>query len=219
MNEFNFLGITIDKSLNWKAHVDKIATKISKVVGILNKLKNFLPGRVLMNIYNALIVPHFNYGALLWEKQINRIFILQKKAIRAVCNSKYNAHTNPLFRKLNTLKCQDICALHGYKFCFKLEKGMLPDYFQNSDIFVKSSRLHDYSMRCERLYIPSVRHDFAKSGIRYKIPKIFNDMEDYYKGKIYTHSFMGFKNYIKQKIISSYNLDCNIQNCYICNRL
>ena len=96
---------------------------------------------------------------------------------------------------------------------------MLPDYFQNSDIFVKSSRLHDYSMRCERLYIPSVRHDFAKSGIRYKIPKIFNDMEDYYKGKIYTHSFMGFKNYIKQKIISSYNLDCNIQNCYICNRL
>ena len=40
VNSFNYLGITIDKYLNWQDHINSIANKIYKYLGILNKLKN-----------------------------------------------------------------------------------------------------------------------------------------------------------------------------------
>ena len=39
VEEFNFLGITIDKYLNWKSHINKLANKLSKSIRIMNKLK------------------------------------------------------------------------------------------------------------------------------------------------------------------------------------
>ena len=40
VDSFNFLGVTIDKHLNWKQHTEIIANKLSKYCGILSKLKN-----------------------------------------------------------------------------------------------------------------------------------------------------------------------------------
>ena len=36
---FDFLGVTLDENLTWKSHTDKVATKLSKYSGIINKLK------------------------------------------------------------------------------------------------------------------------------------------------------------------------------------
>ena len=43
VDEFNFLGLTLDANLTWKKHVNKIANKFSKTTGVLNKLKHVLP--------------------------------------------------------------------------------------------------------------------------------------------------------------------------------
>jgi len=218
VSSFSFLGIIVDKSLSWRSHIDHTTTKISKVVGILNRLKHFLPQNVLLNIYNSLIVPHLNYGCLLWEKVSSRMFRLQKKAIRAITASKYNAHTSPLFKRLGLLKCTDICALHGFKFCYKLENGMLPGYF-DSHIFKRRSEIHEYSIRHANTYnFPVIKHEFAKQSIRFKVPVIFNNMDPDYKLKIYSHSLIGFKLYVKKKIIETYPASCTVDNCYICNR-
>ena len=50
VDTFNFLGIVIDKHLNWNAHTNKIANKISKMTGMPNKLKHVLPPQILKNI-------------------------------------------------------------------------------------------------------------------------------------------------------------------------
>ena len=47
VSHFNFLGVHLDTSLNWSYHVDLTAKKIAKVNGILNKLKNFLPKKII----------------------------------------------------------------------------------------------------------------------------------------------------------------------------
>lgn len=39
VQNFDFLGITIDRHLKWVSHTDKIAKKITKVIGVMNKLK------------------------------------------------------------------------------------------------------------------------------------------------------------------------------------
>ena len=52
---FDFLGVTLDENLTWKPHTDKVATKLSKYSGIMNKLKNYLPRYIMKALYNSLV--------------------------------------------------------------------------------------------------------------------------------------------------------------------
>ena len=58
VNEFNFLGLMVHKNMKWDSHINKISAKISKILGILNRLKHFLPQNILLMLYNSLILPH-----------------------------------------------------------------------------------------------------------------------------------------------------------------
>ena len=64
MDSFDFLVITLDKHLTWKSHVYKISNKISKTLGILNRLKFCLPQNAKLAIYNSLTLTHINYSLL-----------------------------------------------------------------------------------------------------------------------------------------------------------
>ena len=46
-----YLGIFIDKNLSWKHYIDYIAIKVSRSVGLITKLRRFLPVHTLLNIY------------------------------------------------------------------------------------------------------------------------------------------------------------------------
>ena len=79
---FNFLGIMLDENLSWKSHIEMVGNKISKVTGILYRLKNVFPENVLFVLYNSLIVSYMNYGLLLWGIHSHKLELLQKKVIR-----------------------------------------------------------------------------------------------------------------------------------------
>ena len=129
VSSFCFLGLTIDETLSWKTHIQNTSNKISKTLGILNKLKHTLPEHILKLIYNSLILPRIYYCNLAWGHKPDRIIQLQKKAVRIITKSKYNSHTEPLFKKLNLLTVKDIHTLSKLKFFFKLENNLLPPYF------------------------------------------------------------------------------------------
>ena len=67
---FNFLGIMLNETLSWKSHIDMVSNKISKVIGILYRLKHVFPEYVLFTLSNSLIVSYINYGLLLWGVDI-----------------------------------------------------------------------------------------------------------------------------------------------------
>ena len=64
VTEFIFLGLTLDCNLKFKLHLKTIGTKISRVIGLLQKLKYIFPAYLLRMIYNSLILPHINYCLL-----------------------------------------------------------------------------------------------------------------------------------------------------------
>ncbi len=47
-------------------------------MGILNKLKHFLPKQAKLHIYNSPILSHLNFGILAWGYKCDRIYKLQK---------------------------------------------------------------------------------------------------------------------------------------------
>ena len=115
----DFLGFRLDENLNWNDHIEKLSCKLSRTLGIINKMKFVLPRNVLLQLYNSLFLPHVNYGILIWGHNNERIEKLQKRAVRFITQSKYLAHTDPIFIKLNLLKIQDIFKLIQLKFYYK----------------------------------------------------------------------------------------------------
>ena len=64
VQSFNFLGITLSESMSWANHLLSIKKKISKVIGILYRLKNTFPLEVLKTLYKSLVLSYINYGLL-----------------------------------------------------------------------------------------------------------------------------------------------------------
>ena len=145
VREFNFLGVTINQNLTWKSHTSTLATKIGKSVGILTRLKRFLPTSILKMIYNSLILSRLNYGILAWGFDMGRLVVLQKKAIRAIFRTKYNAHTEPYFKVHKFLKLTDIFTLRCLKFYYKLINKTLPPYFY--EMLPTAGEVHDHNTR------------------------------------------------------------------------
>ena len=102
MNEFIFLGLIISSNLKWNKHINYISIKVSKVMGIMFRLRTILPSDVLRTLYNSLIMPHFHYCLLTWGSTIktgHKLHLLQKKALWLIHNNRYIAHTKPFFKK------------------------------------------------------------------------------------------------------------------------
>ena len=78
-----FLGICLDSHLTWEAHSNKVALKMAKNSGILNRIKNYLPSSSLTVLYNSLVSSHFTYGLEVWgachAKHQKRINVIKKK--------------------------------------------------------------------------------------------------------------------------------------------
>ena len=61
-----YLGLMIDANLSWKYHIKSIGHKISKLIGIIAKIQNYVPHFVLLSVYNSLIIPYLTYGICGW---------------------------------------------------------------------------------------------------------------------------------------------------------
>lgn len=218
VRNFDFLGLTINENLNWKHHIDKISNKISRSIGILNKQKHFIPLQSKLHIYSSLILSYINFGILSWGYNCERVIKLQKKAVRIIILSKYNAHTEPIFKQLKLLKVTDILKLQELKFYYKYKHDLLPHYLSDMP-FNTNADTHNYNTRqLEDIHQPLAKHDYAKKCLRFNLPITVNSTPDIILDKIGTHSLAGFSWFIKEYTLNLYSMVCTIENCYICSK-
>ena len=149
VTEAKFLGIIIDSNLTWIPHINSISKKCSKNLGVLNKIKHFLPERHMYQLYCSLIMPYLNYGILLWgnanKEHISKIFKIQKRALRIISNSPYLSHTQPLFERYNALDINNMYKKELCLFMYKYHKGLLPNSFDS--LFTNLGNSHSYNTR------------------------------------------------------------------------
>ena len=217
LTEFDFLGLTINEYLDWTSHSNKIAHKISRTLGVMNRLKHELPYNALKMIYNSLILSHMQFNITAWGYDVNRIFKLQKRALRIMTCSKYNAHTDPILKKLKLLKIQDIFNVQNLKIYYKYKIAKLPQYFMT--MFTINADIHPYGTRqSSHLHHGITRTTKAMKCIRYLLPILIDNTSQDILDKVGTHSIEGFSFYVKTRTIEDYASICHIRNCYICKR-
>ena len=151
-----FLGVLVDNKLSWKDHVTYITIKLSRGVGIINKLFHVLPSNVLLMLYNTLILPYLNYCIIVWGRAnistLAPLIVLQKRAIRLCTQSNFCAHTPPLFKKTKSLCFQDLHSMFLAMFMYNYTHNLLPPSF--SHFFKVNSDFHGYCTRKQEHFRP-----------------------------------------------------------------
>ena len=64
---YTCLGVDIDERLTWEKHIDKTCAKVGAGIGVMRRMKPFVPLETLKLIYNALVQPYFDYCSPLWD--------------------------------------------------------------------------------------------------------------------------------------------------------
>ena len=164
----------------------------------------------------ATFQSNLNFSLLAWGFDCKRLVKLQKKIIRIICSSGYNAHTEPLFKTLKLLKLTDMMKLKTLKFYYKVKKNKAPVYFESYKILSQED-IHDRDTRFNHLInINVTRIPLQQKCLRNYLPSALKSTPPNILDKMSTHSYKGFSNYTKDRYIDDYSMVCLIQNCYIC---
>ena len=65
-NSCMFLGVIIDKNLNFAAHINYITSIIYKNTGIFYRIWSNLTAQARLNFYYALLFPFISYNIMMW---------------------------------------------------------------------------------------------------------------------------------------------------------
>ena len=85
-------------------------------------MRNYVSSKILRSINFAIFDSCLSYCCLVWAQNfgtIQKILILQKKAIRIINFQPRNFHTSPLFKQNSILKFQDKICLENILFVSK----------------------------------------------------------------------------------------------------
>ncbi len=171
---------------------------------------NIFTFKINIWLYNSLILSHLNFGILALGYKCEKLIKSQKSVIQIIYLSKYNAHTEPIFKELKLLKLNDILKLQELKFYYKFKNIKLPIYLQNLPIS-PATDTHNYATRTQHnIWLMKTYHEYTKHCIHVNLPKVINSTPSEILDKIYTHSLQGFARYIKLKCIKSYMFNCEL---------
>ncbi|CAH2217049.1 jg26091, partial [Pararge aegeria aegeria] len=81
-----FLGITLDAKLQWGPHVNNLSNRLSSAAYAVKKIRHLTDIETARLVYFSYFHSIMSYGILLWGNaaDIGTIFVLQKKAVRAI---------------------------------------------------------------------------------------------------------------------------------------
>ena len=130
-------------------------------------------------------------------------------------NSKYNSHTEPLFKDLKLLKLDGIFDIQCMKLFYNFTNNTLPKYFHslfryNCDIYEMVTRNHN------QLQLFHTHTHSAEHVLQHHIPKLIEKFPRYITGRIRTHGIQAFSSHLKSHIIDSYSSICSNPQCYVC---
>ena len=138
-----FSPADFSKSLTWNSHIGKISYSIIKAISMIYKIRHFVNKKIILSIYYSLIYPHLTYCIEVWgnadQTHLNRIKVLQKRAIRAMLFKDKRQQdfsllpSKPMFNELKILTITSIFVLKIASFVFKVLYNQSVD---NSQILI-----------------------------------------------------------------------------------
>ena len=147
--ETKFPGVIITENLTWDNHIKTICNKVSKGIGIIYKIHHLIPPSILIDLYFTLVHPYFQYCNIVWASNsslsLSKLSKMQKRAMRVITNSKWNAQTAPIFIIF-------VCSLYAISIRFKLDVSCLRLIIvslplNSIGMFLQNMNIHNHNTR------------------------------------------------------------------------
>ena len=123
--------------------------KISKIVGVISRLRHFVPFCTLRSIYQSLILPYLTHDLTAWGQaantHLNKLLLLQKRALRLMYFLNPRSHAIPSFISSKILPIHLLYLEAILHSMYDVSNNSAPKDI--SDKFVKTSMIHSYNMR------------------------------------------------------------------------
>ena len=203
VNSSKCLGVEIDECLTWDAHIASISRKVSSGIGVLKKIKPFVPTFNLISVYQSIVEPYFDYCSIVWDDisdhLTDKLQILQNRAARVITGADYRMHISELLSKLGWSSLKEKRNKQKALMMFKIMNGMTPPYLE--DIFTRNIGRSVYNLRISRrdLALPAVKTDYCRNSFAYTGAKVWNALPEERK---YEKSMRAFKNKLESLNLS-----------------
>ena len=176
-----YLGVLIDSDLTWKPHIDALSNKVSRVVGLLSKLRHFLPKNILITIYKTLLQPLLLYGITIWGQATktvkDRLLKLQKRALRMIFNLKPTQSAVPLFVETGILPMPLLYIDSLTQLMYDIANKTAP--LNICKLFHFSKDIHQYKTRSSSrndFYVKHSRLNLQKNALSRMGAKVWNQI-------------------------------------------
>ena len=124
--EVTYLGVTFDKRLTWRTHIEKAETKARRKLAIMRKLAGTSWGanaKILKQVYQGTVRPHLEYSSSAWStaapshlKTLNKV---QNQALRLITGAM---STTPIKTMEKTTNIQPLSDRRDAKILVQAEK-------------------------------------------------------------------------------------------------
>jgi hypothetical protein len=185
VSEIRYLGLILDSRLTWYPHIDHIKSKIVPFVGILSKLKYYVPKHIRMQVYYAHIYSHISYLNPIWggacKYKLKELERLVNKAVRSVFFEDYNqpnTHTVDLYSKNKLLSVKILCEYESVLLVHRLKHNTI-----RNDIFLPTNReTHNYNTRARNdFHLSRINNEFGRRGVHHNGILSYNHLPPHLK--------------------------------------
>jgi exonuclease III len=166
VSHISFLGLEIDNLLSWNLHIDKVMKKLTSVCFMLRAAKPFISPASLLTVYYSLFHSALSYGIIFWGQSpsTQRLFVLQKRAIRIMMGVSNRTSCRHIFKKLEILPLNS-------QYIY----SMLLFVSTHKQLFITNSDSHSiHTRQRDNLHVPMASLTAFQKGVYFSGVKIFN---------------------------------------------
>ena len=183
-----FLGITLDAKLQWGPHIHKLSKRLSSAAYAVMKIRNLTDVETARLVYFSYFHSIMSYGILLWGNaaDIQTVFVLQKRAVRAIYNLSPRYSLRDKFKEINILTVPSQYIYENLLYAHK-----------NINLFMKNSDVHSINTRNKnKLVMPATRLQKISGSFKCQCIRFYNKIPS----DIQKLSINKFKSFIKHKL-------------------
>ena len=123
VSETHCLGVIIDDRLSWSSHVNSVASKAGRKIGVLRQVRRRMSERARRLYLLSVVQPDLEYCAIAFLSSCrNRLLAIFRRALRAVVGAPPQAECLPIMRELNVQPLVTRCLVQLGSFVFECSK-------------------------------------------------------------------------------------------------
>ena len=181
VDDTKYLGVYLDKDLNFKTHINHVKIKLTKLTSIFHYISQFLDDNDVRRVYFAYIYPYIKYGIEIYgmcsKSNLKPIQGVQNKLLKIACHCDRYASPSLLHKKLNIFNIHELISFFILNFVYKQVNGLLPPVFNS--YYTVNSDLGLRRHRSEReLHVPYFRLEFGRKSIQCAGAQMYNKLSD-----------------------------------------